>query len=180
MRHVLRLLSTRYGVALMLCVLLVLVVGAFRGVAGPTDPEPAAPLIAASDEPSVDPEAGDDGEVEDAVEPAPSPSLSASAADPSAVAMDFAQAWLHHAGVTPDRWLADLSPHATPALVAKLKGADPAGVPADRVTGAVQINTRDPSLVEASIPVDSGTLRLRLLVDKGRWRVDGVDWERPI
>ncbi|HLL68114.1 MAG TPA: hypothetical protein VK453_20715 [Micromonosporaceae bacterium] len=178
MRHVLRLISTRYGIALALCAVLLLVIGAFRGVAGSTDAEPPAPLIATSSQPSVDPSAVDDGEVEH-VDP-PAPSLSAGAPDPATVATKFAEAWLRHTGVSADRWLADLTPYATQALVAKLGGVDPAGVPADRMTGGVSINARDPALMEASIPVDSGTLRLRLLADKGRWRVDGVDWERQI
>jgi hypothetical protein len=181
MRTVLRLIGTRYGIALALCLMVLLVVGAFRGIAGSNGSDPVAPVIARSTEASVDPSAGDDGLGEDdaGTGTAPPPSVISGAAAPDAIAMSFATAWLRHSGVTTESWLAGMTPYSTPALLNKLHGVDPAGVPADRVTGTAQLNARDPALVEASIPVDSGTLRLRLLVDKGRWRVDGVDWERP-
>jgi hypothetical protein len=179
MRHALRLLGTRYGVALVLCLLVLGVVGLFRGVAGSRRAEPVAPVITTSSRPVIDPAAGDDGPAEAAGNVVATPSLSAGATAPSTVANAFVGAWLNHTGVTAQAWLAALTPYATQGLIAKLTGADPAGVPANRATGAVQLNTRDAALVEATIPVDSGTVRLRLLVDKGRWRVDGVDWERP-
>lgn len=178
MRSVLRLLGTRNGIALVLCVLVLAVVGAFRGISGSRQPDAVAPVIATSVAPSVDPSEGDDGEVE-AIAGTAAPSLSAGAADPGQVATRFTTAWLKHSGVTPEAWLAGLRPHATPLLLDKLKGVDPARVPADSITGEVRVNARDAELVEASVPVDSGTVRLRLIVAKGQWRVDGVDWERP-
>ena len=56
--------------------------------------------------------------------------------------------------------------------------ADLAGVPAERMTGTAVLQDRGASYVEAASPVDSGTVRLRLLATNGRWLVDGVDWER--
>jgi hypothetical protein len=32
--------------------------------------------------------------------------------------------------------------------------------------------------MDVSIPLDAGTLSLRLVVTEGHWLVDGVDWER--
>ena len=55
---------------------------------------------------------------------------------------------------------------------------DPAGVPATRLTGDPTITLRTDVFAQVSVPADSGTLLLTLLNQTGRWRVDGVDWER--
>jgi hypothetical protein len=52
-------------------------------------------------------------------------------------------------------------------------------VPANAITGQVALVVRDPVLVEATLPLDAGVLRLRLVPSGGHWKVDGVDWERP-
>ena len=64
------------------------------------------------------------------------------------------------------------------AVAAMLGVDDPADVPADRATGPVRVENRGAAFVEATVPVGSGTLRLRLVATNGRWLVDGVDWER--
>jgi hypothetical protein len=69
-------------------------------------------------------------------------------------------------------------PYSTGALAEKLTDVDPAGVPADRLTGEPAIIPQTESLVEVTIPVDTGRLRLQLVAPDGRWLVDGVDWER--
>ncbi|HZN20506.1 MAG TPA: hypothetical protein VFB84_20300 [Micromonosporaceae bacterium] len=170
-----RTLFTRYGIGLLLFAVVVLIVAGARlfGGAGSTTTglrDDLTPL------PTVAPTAGDDGETS----PLPAPTLvvSPGAAPPDRVAAAFAAAWTDHRGVSNAAWVARLKPHATPELVAKLAGVDPAGVPADRVTGAVQLLPRGEQLVEAVVPVDSGTLRLRLTAPDGRWFVDGVDWGR--
>jgi hypothetical protein len=94
------------------------------------------------------------------------------------VATKFATAWLRHTGVTQQQWWSGLKPYATEALLAKLKETDPAGVPAERMTGPAVVQNRDVSYVDVSIPLNSGQLKLRLLATNGRWLVDGVDWER--
>jgi hypothetical protein len=177
MRPVLRLLGTRYGMAVLLAVLVLAVVGVVRGVAGsyhPTTYGPAVePLTSSS---SIDPTAGDDSVLtpESPARPVTSPG----AAEPGTVATDFLKAWLTHDGVPAEQWRASFAKYATPALRDKLKGTDPAGVPAERMTGPVATQDRGASYVDAAIPVDSGTVRLRLLATNGRWLVDGVDWER--
>jgi hypothetical protein len=175
MRQVLRLLGTRYGLALVVAVLVLAVVGFVRGVAG-SNGQTLGAVVEPSHSSSVDPTTGDDSVVNPDT-PAP-PVTSPGAAEPSAVATDFLKAWLVHDGVTPERWRASFARYATPALREKLKNTDPAGVPATRMTGAVLLQARGPAYVEAAIPVDSGTVRLRLLATNGRWLVDGIDWQR--
>jgi hypothetical protein len=108
----------------------------------------------------------------------PPPSTSPGAAPPEQVAADFTRAWLHHDGVTGDQWRQGLTKYATKALLDKLKNTDPAGVPAQRMTGPVKLQDEAASFVIAVVPVDSGTLTLHLLATNGRWQVDTVDWER--
>ncbi|MCW2639850.1 MAG: hypothetical protein JWP76_2156 [Dactylosporangium sp.] len=174
MRPILRLLGTRYGIALVLTLLVLGVVGIMRGVAG-SYRQTLGPAVEPSRS-SIDPTAGDDSLLTPD-SPAP-PSTSPGASEPATVATNFMRAWLNHAGVTPEQWRAGFAKYATSALRDKLKDTDPAGVPALRMTGPVAIQSRADRFVEASLPVDSGTVRLRLLATNGRWLVDGVDWER--
>jgi hypothetical protein len=175
MRPILRLLGTRYGMALVLAVAVLGIVGVMRGVAG-TNRQTLGSAVEPSQLRSIDPTAGDDSVlVPDS--PAP-PYTSPGAAEPGTVATQFVQAWLKHDGVTPEQWRQGLARYATPTLRAELQDTDPAGVPAQRMTGPVVLQNRAAAFVEASVPVDSGTVRLRLLGAGGRWLVDGVDWER--
>jgi hypothetical protein len=125
---------------------------------------------------SIDPTAGNDSLLSPE-SPAP-PVTSPGAAEPATVATDFVRAWLAHDGVTPEQWRAGFARYATPALRDKLKDTDPAGVPAQRMAGPVVLANRSATFVEASMPLDTGTVRLRLLATNGRWLVDGVGWER--
>lgn len=174
MRSVLRLLGTRYGMALILTVLVLGVVGVLRGVSGSYG-QTLGPAVEASRS-SVNPTAGNDSVL--APESPPPPSTSPGAAEPVAVATEFMRGWLAHDGVRPEQWRASFAKSATPTLRDRLKDTDPAGVPARRMTGDVALHDRAGAFVEASVPVDSGTVRLRMLAKNGRWLVDGVDWER--
>jgi hypothetical protein len=107
--------------------------------------------------------------------PTAQPSLSAGGPDAATVATRFVTAWLKHTGVTGDQWRAGLTPHATPALMAKLAQTDPAGVPASQVVGQVRVVSHE-AVVEALVPVNGGTVTLTLVVRDGRWKVDGIDW----
>jgi hypothetical protein len=184
MRPMLRLLGTRYGLALLLVLVVVGVVGVARAtgagrpadtsgyVQSPTDSVAgAAPTVS-------DP--GDDGAIASA-QPAPSTGpTSRRPGSPAAetVAKKFTQDWLAHTRVDGATWLARLRPSMTRALADKLAGVDPAGVPATRITGGITMTNHDPTFVEATIPVDSGTVQLRLLLVDGLWLVDGIDWSR--
>jgi len=177
MRTVLRLIGTRYGIALILAFLVLGIVGIGKAITANNRADvPVGPVVSPETTPGpTGPTLGDDSLV-DPTGSVAGPSLSANAPSPSTVASRFVTAWLRHTGVTADQWRAGLAPHATPALMAKLKDTDPEGVPASSVTGQVETVDRG-SVVEANVPVNGGTVRLRLLAVNGRWLVDGVDWD---
>ncbi|MFK3981700.1 hypothetical protein ACI2K4_15135 [Micromonospora sp. NPDC050397] len=169
-------LRSRLGVALALAVVVLGVVGAARLVSGISGDDPG--LSGAPVEPiaTVDPTTGNDGVL--ATEAPPTPRTSPGAPAPEEVARKFATAWLAHDGVPAEQWFDRLRPFSTAGLAERLSGVDPAGVPADRLTGKLEIVTRSEELVEVNVPVDAGTLRLELVAPQGRWLVDAVDWER--
>ncbi|MFG1916516.1 hypothetical protein [Micromonospora sp. NPDC048898] len=171
-----RALRSRLGVALVIAVLIFGVIGAARLVSGPPDPadglsnRPERPIT------TVDPTAGDDGVT--STEAPPSPITPAGARTPEQTADRFATAWIGRPGVAVDQWQAGLRPLSTPALTEKLAGADPGGVPAEKVTGPPDVRARTETFVEVLLPLDSGRLRLELVATKDGWLVDVVDWER--
>jgi hypothetical protein len=171
-----RVLRSRFGIALGIAVLVLGVIGAARLVAGPLDP--AAGLSGRPDQPitTVDPESGDDGAISTAAPP--SPVTSPGAPRPEEITERFVGAWLGGKAMTSEEWLATIRPFATPALLEKMAGADPASVPAGRTTAPPTLRPRTESFVEALVPLDTGRLRLELVAPDGRWRVDVVDWER--
>ncbi|MFI6823609.1 hypothetical protein ACIBJE_22100 [Micromonospora sp. NPDC050187] len=171
-----RVLRSRLGVALGIGILVLGVIGAARLVSGPVDP--SAGLSNRPDRPitTVDPNAGDDGVIATAAPP--SPVTRPGAPKPEKIADRFVGAWLGGRGMTSDEWLATIRPLATPVLVEKMTGADPAGVPAERTTGPATLRPRTESFVEVLVPLDTGQLRLELVAPEGRWLVDVVDWER--
>lgn len=170
------LLRSRVGVALVLAIVVLGVVGVAKLVSDSTDAEPG--LKGAPDQPilSASSTIADDGLASS--EPVPSPKSSAGTAVPATVATAFGRAWVKHRDVTADDWYAGLLPHCTETLAKKLADVDPAGVPADRLTGEPVLIPYADQIVDATIRVDSGLLRLRLTSVEGRWLVDGVDWER--
>ena len=181
MRPVLRLLGTRYGLALVLLLVVLSVVGIARAVNGGR-PGGRTGVVQVPTDTTVEvaPTTGDDGSAaSSSVAPSTGPT-SRRPGSPAAetVAATFTRNWLNHTGVDSAAWLARMRPQMTPALADKLAGADPAGVPASRMTGTVTMTNHDPTFVEATVPVDSGTVQLRLLLTDGVWLVDGVDWSR--
>nr|BFE67315.1 hypothetical protein GCM10020092_006160 [Actinoplanes digitatis] len=169
---------SRWGVALVIAVLVLAVVGIGRLFNGAnpqpplTDAVPTAPTV------SVDPSHDDDGVIADD-DPPPSPTTRPGSAEPEAVAYAFAAAWVDHKKVSAKTWHDGLVPNATKDLSEELEGVDPADVPADRVVGRSALVPIGDGLVNAVITVDSGKLTLQLVAPDGRWLVDGVDWERP-
>lgn len=169
-------LRSRVGVALVLAVVVLGVVGAAKVFSNSAGAEPG--LNGAPDQPilTVSATVADDGLA--SPEPTPSPEISPGTAVPATVAEAFGKAWVNHRDVTVEEWYAGLLPHCTETLAKKLAGVDPAGVPADRLTGKPVLIPYADEIVDATIRVDSGLLRLRLTAVDGRWLVDGVDWER--
>ncbi|MEJ3742178.1 hypothetical protein WEI85_02600 [Actinomycetes bacterium KLBMP 9797] len=168
-------LRSRVGMALLLAVLVLAIVGSAKIFSDSDDDigltgAPERPIVTATPTIPNDGLAGP--------EPTPSPITSPGTAAPKAVARAFAEAWLNHRSVSADQWYAKLLPHCTESLADKLAGVDPAVVPADRLTGEPTVIPYAENVVDVAVPVDSGRLRLRLTAPDGRWLVDGVDWER--
>ncbi|MGB2569349.1 hypothetical protein ACPFP2_12980 [Micromonospora citrea] len=171
-----RVLRSRIGVAAGIAVLVLGVLGTARLVAGPADPteglssRPREPIT------TVDPHEGDDGVI---ATPVPqSPRTRPGELTPEQIATRFTAAWLGGPATTAEKWQAGLLPLSTSGLTEKLAGADPQGVPAEKVTGAVTLRPRTESFTEVLVPLETGRLRLELVAPDGRWLVDAVDWER--
>jgi hypothetical protein len=184
MRQVLRLIGNRYGAALVLVFLIVVVVGFGKllGHGTRTGYQPGAgpPADTTTTAAAVSPGTADDdnNDIEPSQSPLPPPSVSPGAPSAQTVALQFAHAWLHHTGVTSAQWTQGFARYATRSLQEKLSGVDPTGVPASRTTGDPTVVNQESSYVDISIPLDAGTLSLRLVLTNGRWLVDGVDWQR--
>ncbi|PRY28906.1 hypothetical protein [Pseudosporangium ferrugineum] len=176
-RGLTRLFRSRWGVALVIAVLVLAVVGVGRifsdggnGSRQLLDPVSPAPTV------SVDPSHDDDGVIVDD-DPPPSPKVKPGTASPEAVAYAFASAWVDHKNVSAKVWHDGILPNSTKDLADELNGVDPADVPADRVVGRPAIVPVGDGLVNAVVTVDSGKVTLQLVAPDGKWLVDGVDWE---
>jgi hypothetical protein len=179
MRQVFRLIGNRYGAALMLVFVIAVVIAFGRLLGGPAHPPPGGylPGPGATVDTTSSP-IPDDGLDEPSASPAP-PSMSPGAAPARTVALNFAKAWLHHVGVSAADWHTGLSRYSTKSLMDRLNGADPAGVPASQTTGDSTVVDEQPNYTDIAIPLDTGTLALRVVPVNGHWLVDGVDWQRP-
>lgn len=179
MRTVLRWVTTRYGIAgiLVLGVLLTVTIG--RLVGGEAERAGGAA-------PGTDPYASvsvgpDDGltEPDDPLEPTPSEaeaSLPKGLADPRPVAGTFAAAWADHDG-TGEQWRERLSRHATPELMKRLDGVDPTGDPSVELTGEPRLDAViGRSRATVSVEATDGVLVLGMVYAKKRWAVDSISW----
>ncbi|MFI5932466.1 hypothetical protein [Actinoplanes sp. NPDC051494] len=170
------LFRSRWGVAFVIALLVLAVVGLGRLFSDGDDKrqllDPVPPAATVSVDPSLD---NDSVVVDD--DPPQEPDTSPGTAKPEAVAYAFASAWVDHKNVSAKAWHDGIVPNATEDLSAELDGVDPADVPADRVTGRPEITPTGDGLVDAIVTVDSGKLTLQLVAPDGRWLVDGVDWE---
>ena len=175
-RQILRLLGSRYGLAVVGLVLVVIVVGVARAVSGPQPFETVGPPPPLQVSPSSSEVLGDDSVATS--EGPPSITAIPGVPAPEAVALDFARAWLRTNGITSAQWVKSLEPYSTKRLLEEFKDVDPASVPAESIRGSATVRPRDSQLAEVDIPVTPGTLKLRVLVSNGRWLVDGVSWER--
>lgn len=172
MRRAITMLGARGTVVLVL----VIVVGAVLGLARMLgDRAPASrglqPVQVERTQSTVDPTAGDDG--------VPDSELTNPPADPAiaTTAKAFVAAWLRR-DLSPQQWHKGLSTLATADLLDLLNGVDPSGVPADRTTGEPVLSIHTDGYAEVAVPVNSGTVQLKLVREKDRWLVSGVDWGR--
>src|SRR5438552_3343627 len=121
MRTVLRLLGSRYGIGLILAVVVLGVVGLAKAFVGDRTPDvPIGPVVSpVSTAAAPDASLGDDS-VDDTTSGVPGSSLSPNAPTADKVAARFMAAWLKHSGVSGDQWRTALKPNATTALLDKL------------------------------------------------------------
>lgn len=172
------LLRSRWGVALILSVIVLAAVGVARLFGDNSTPYTISPenlsdpMNGAVSTTSTGP---DDGVV--SALPTVKPSVARGAAPPKQVAEAFAESWLERTR-TEKSWIAALRPHSTQELLRELQDVDPETVPATHITGEVSLVVLSESAVQANFPLDSGQLRLRLVGPDGHWFVDGVDWDR--
>ncbi|XVV12413.1 hypothetical protein ACQP2X_47755 [Actinoplanes sp. CA-131856] len=170
-----RIFRSRWGVAIVLAVIVLAIVGLGRLFAG-DDNSSQPPLGAGSPAPAVSADPSEDDSIVDTAPP-PRPSTSPGRAQPEAVAYAFASAWADHQNITPKAWRDQLLPNSTKKLANELTGVDPAGVPADRVVGRPSLVPVSATVVNAVVTMDSGKLSLRLISPDGHWLVDGIDWD---
>ncbi|MFF5234303.1 hypothetical protein [Dactylosporangium sp. NPDC000521] len=178
MRTVLRLLGTRYGIAMVLIVVVLIVVGFGRTVFTDDDGtgnDALGPTVApVTTTPDPYNSLGDDGVVEEPSSAAPS--LSNGTADASTVATRFAKAWLRKPGMSGAQWRDGLKPDATNELLEDLTDTDPNDVPAATITGPTVVEDFG-QVATAKVPADGGTIILQLEAIGGRWQVTSLDWE---
>jgi hypothetical protein len=175
-RGVTGLLRSRWGVAFIIALLILAVVGVGRLFSGGDD-QSSLNSVTPDATVSVNPSIDDDSVIQKDDPPVPA-KTSPGAAKPEAVAYAFASAWVDHKNVSAKVWHDGILPNATQDLAEELNGVDPADVPADSLTGKPTMAPVGDGLLSATITVDSGTLTLQLVAPDGRWLVDGVDWAR--
>jgi hypothetical protein len=168
-----RIFRSRWGVAFIILLIVLAIVGIGRLFSGDNSGQPSLGNNLPAPEISIDP--SDDDSVIDSGPP-PSPSTSPGRAQPEAVAYAFASAWVDHKNVSPKRWRDQLLPNSTKRLAEELSGVDPAGVPADQVLARPSLIPVSETVVTADVTMDSGELSLRLIAPDGHWLVDGIDW----
>ncbi len=172
-----RLFRSRWGVGLVILVVVLAVISIGRVFAGENGNNNSPVVTAPSPGPAVTVNPSDD-DGEAATEAPPSPITSKGRAEPEEVAYAFASAWVDHQGVSAKIWHDRLVPNATQRLSDELNGVDPAKVPATRVLGRPGLVPVSNTIVNAVVNVDSGKVTLRLVSPDGHWLVDGVDWDR--
>jgi hypothetical protein len=169
-----RVFRSRWGVALVLALLVLAVVGIGRLFNGDNAQRPLT--SAGSPAPAISVNSSDDDSVISAGPP-PSPTRFPGAAEPEAVAYAFASAWVDHHNVSKKAWHDGIVPNATKRLADELNNTDPADVPADRLLGRPSLVPTGDGLVNAIVTTDAGKLSLRLVAPDKHWLVDGIDWD---
>ncbi|MCH7229363.1 hypothetical protein L0U85_00575 [Glycomyces sp. L485] len=187
MRTALRIIFSRYGIVV---IIVLLVVGALALTQGRED----FPLSSggsddgssASDSPSQEltvddgitvPECegdecdGDDSPLHDPYEDEGLPDEAVEKA------LEFAEAWIGGEGKDANSWFQSMQPYLTEKAAELMRGVDPSGVPAAEITGEAETDGG-----EVLIPMDTGTLILTMIEGDNSWAsqawlVSAIDWE---
>ena len=180
MRTVLRFVASRYGLAGLaaLAVIVAVLIGRLLGLGGGSSDsggqiagQGQAGRAAASSTESPEPN--------DAPTAAPSkadPVVKPGEDGPLVVAKDFATAYLASDGAA-KAWRDSLTKYATSKLAAEITTMDPATVPAQRMTGDPTLGDHGATWADVTVPTESGTLVFRLISGDKAWQVDGIDWD---
>jgi hypothetical protein len=178
MNRALRIIFSRYGIVVIILVLVL-------GVIALASQRQQTPLDGgnASDGNSTDDSSSeafteDDGlATEDCVgdECYPDVELPQEAVDRS---VEFAEAWLNPNGSSPDAWYDTIVPFLTDEQAELMQGVDPISVPAKEITGEPM-----PEGAKVAIPMDTGTLTLTMNEGSNNsteldWLVSAIDWEQ--
>jgi hypothetical protein len=92
--------------------------------------------------------------------------------------VEFAEAWLNPNGYGPDAWYDTIVPFLTDEQAELMQGVDPISVPAKEITGEAA-----PEGAKVAIPMDTGTLTLTMNEGSNNstgldWLVSAIDWEQ--
>jgi hypothetical protein len=178
MRTILRRFGNRYGISLGVIIVVAVIVAVAKVVGGPPQHSltyATAPTLGSVSAPTY-PSPTASASVPVLHSPHP-PITGSGRARPQTVAVKFARAWLHHQGITADAWFHQVTAFTTSDLADQLKDAEPASVPAQRITGAATVVDDTAILCTVRIPTDTGTLVLTMVSSSGSWLVDGIDWD---
>lgn len=180
MRSVFRVLFSRYGIVAIILVVIVAALALAQNRDDPplsndNSPDPTDPGDSATSEQLT----ADDGlstydcEGEEcyAVEELPAEAVDRAVA--------FAEAWLNPDGLEQEAWFQSIAPYMTEDRAEVMEQVDPTSVPAESIEGEASAEGD-----EVSIPLDVGTLVLRMAEGSngwtGRdWLVAAIDWEAP-
>jgi hypothetical protein len=188
MRAALRIVFSRYGIVV---IILLLVVGAIAlsqgredfplgsggADGGSTSSDSSSQEVTADDGVAAPPCEGEECAEDDSPlhDPYEEVELPQEAVDK---ALGFAAAWVDTAGKSSNAWFQTLQPYMTEDAAELMRGVDPASVPATAITGEAETDGS-----EVRIPMDTGTLILPMIEGDNDWAEEGwlvsaVDWER--
>lgn len=183
MRRVIAFVTSRYGLAGLaaLAIIVVVAVGRVMGLGGDSGANNGAIVGSGQGDTGVSSTASPvPNDAPTAAPTKPDPVVKPGEDGPMVVAREFADAYLDSTG-KPSAWRAALTKYATAKLAGEITTMDPATVPAKRITGALKLGDHGATWAEIDVPTESGTLVFRLLSGtKGGsavWQVDGIDWD---
>lgn len=92
-------------------------------------------------------------------------------------AIEFAEAWVSTGGKSAGTWLQGMQPYLTEEAAELMRGVDPVSVPATAVSGEAEIDGG-----KVRVPMDTGTLVLPMTEGSNGWAeqawlVSAIDWE---
>jgi hypothetical protein len=180
MRRVIAFVTSRYGLAGLaaLAVILIVTVGRLMGLGGGDNGSGNGAIVGTGqgDTATSSTASPVPNDAPTAAPTKPDPVVKPGEDGPMVVAREFADAYLDSTG-KPSAWRAALTKYATAKLAGEIKTMDPATVPAERITGALKLGDHGATWAEIDVPTDSGTLIFRLLSGAKAWQVDGIDWD---